>query len=835
MQHSEDSVQRAVIEMHGKVAMVLAPPGCGKTYILAHRVFHANAMLGVPMEQMLCVTFTNRAAREMRSRIDGLLGRSARELFVGNMHRFCMRFLFANGIVPDDTTVFDEEDMAEYYYTTFGLRRAGDIADFERRMTYIYQCRAGHPEWLRRVPESPITQTDLERYDILDTFKTENKLITYDDMLLLTYTALMSPDYRSMAMTSYSWIQVDEVQDMTPLQLAIVDKVSRTDAPDRTVLYLGDEQQAIFGFIGAGGRALDTLKRLCAGHVMHLSRNYRSPGYLVDMSNDLAVGWLRIDPALLPRAVSSDYSGSDWLMTAYSAGADRDVAAAMVASYTGEWLDRYPDEDIKILVHTNADGDFLSQWLSARGIDHFHISRSDIFHQVAFKTIWAHLAVVQNPQHRHSWMRLLYQFGATRTLAEARHVSHRLREAAVGADELLCPGRATSVAFFADTMSDSAREIVVFDTETTGLDIFADEVVQIAAVKMRGGHLVPGSGFEVFVESSRPIPPVLAGDVANPLSELYATARKLSPADAFSAFFAYIGPDAILAGHNVDFDRAMVARGAYEAGIDVPACFHADSMAIDTLKVARLLLPRQRSHRLADLVDLLGVEGSNSHNALDDVRATVSVMSALLPMALVKRPDIEALLADKDIQRISVCMTRAYGKYYAACRRALHTVGGSLSGAVEDAYHMFTEAGYIDEIPHLDYLLELIDRAVVDPDAERHLRDQLSAHLYDLTTYHESDLFAQGIVRERVSVMTIHKAKGLEAENVIVFDANAGMGSYHDRARLLYVALSRARHRLAVGYMHAPTPVLQSLFRHFHHLSPAEVRTRIKGYIRINE
>ena len=70
----DDSSQRELIELYGTSALVLAPPGCGKTHILARRIFHANAMHGIEFDKMLCITFTNRAAREMKSRISGYLG-----------------------------------------------------------------------------------------------------------------------------------------------------------------------------------------------------------------------------------------------------------------------------------------------------------------------------------------------------------------------------------------------------------------------------------------------------------------------------------------------------------------------------------------------------------------------------------------------------------------------------------------------------------------------------------------------------------------------------------------------------------------------------------------
>lgn len=104
-----DEIQRWVICLDHGYNLVLAPAGCGKTDILAERVARAID-LGVNVDDMLCLTFTNRAARGMRQRIQSRIGVDASGLFVGNTHRFCSKFLFDNNIVSQSTTILDEDD-----------------------------------------------------------------------------------------------------------------------------------------------------------------------------------------------------------------------------------------------------------------------------------------------------------------------------------------------------------------------------------------------------------------------------------------------------------------------------------------------------------------------------------------------------------------------------------------------------------------------------------------------------------------------------------------------------------------------------------------------------
>jgi len=269
----DDSSQQKLIELYDTSALVLAPPGCGKTHILARRIFHANAMHSIEFDKMLCITFTNRAAREMKSRITAYFGYSPQGLFVGNIHRFCLRFLYVNGLIEPDTSVLDEEDLLDYLLTSFGISKSDDVKNFLESAAYIYQCDNDHPSWVMRRPS--VLPSDRMRKLVAEfvKFKAENKLIDFDEILLKTYTAFLYTGSEPYRMTGYTWVQVDETQDMTPLQLAIIELVS--DSVDHTALFLGDEQQAIFSFLGAGGRALDIVKRMCKGKILHLYRNYR--------------------------------------------------------------------------------------------------------------------------------------------------------------------------------------------------------------------------------------------------------------------------------------------------------------------------------------------------------------------------------------------------------------------------------------------------------------------------------------------------------------------------------------------------------------------------------
>lgn len=823
--HLSDTLQQNIIEWDGSTALVLAAPGCGKTSILAHRVFHANTALGVPFESMLCVTFTNRAAREMTDRITALLGHKPAGLFVGNMHRFCLRFLFANALVPAETNVLDDEDRLEFL-STIGIIKAADVKDFTDKCIATYQHEHDHPAWLCKHLKQQPTMTDLAKIDAYRRFKDDNALIDFDEIILRTYTALADESLPHLNMTGFTWAQVDEVQDMTPLQLAIVEHLM---APHkRSILYLGDEQQAIFSFTGAGGPALDALKHICSDNILPLKHNYRSPAYLVDLCNDMATSWLGIHPASLPDSAVATPSTDDPLVAYRASSANLHL---MAASYARRWSAENPEESITVLTRTNAEADELSVLFTQLGIDHFHISKQDVFHQLPFKTLWCHLSVLNNPVQWHPWARLLYQTGASDTLRGAQSLVSKLRDAAISPQWLLHSSRQPYVSRFCSTMCDNDTTVVVLDTETTGLDTLHDEVVQIAALKIRNNKIVEGSGLNIFIESSLPLPVRLADDTPNPLIKEYKHAEKLTPTAAYSILAQYLDDDnVVISGHNIAFDTDILRSDIRRrTTLGIPPALAKNAHTIDTLSLSKLLMPRLRSHKLAFLLDILGIDAQNSHNASDDVDATAKLALALLPLAKIHLHQIREISEDNTVRRIARRFEKRYGKFYSQCIAELDDPDATVTELLESSAVYFESNGITESIDRLDYVITLIERNLTDDDHYATLRQRLAAHIYDLTTYHESDLFAQGIVRERTSVMTIHKAKGLEADNVILYDATSQFGSYDDRARLLYVAFSRARRRLAIGISRQPDHILSSVLRHFRALTLREISVAINA------
>lgn len=882
-----DACQREVIEAQGGFHLVLASPGCGKTQILTERIRRAHDVEGVAYADMLCLTFTNRAARGMLERINAnIADSSVGDVFVGNVHRFCSKFLFGNGLIAAESSVIDEDDAISILARYMGEDEYSVLGDFKRRREYsvifhlesmMHQIAMGHPKALRTntdcinaddvkamlricsvrgcafdatamidIYNNVETYRDLTTADTPDygdcqiihrllrkmqlaqqyhQYKKQNNLLDFHDLLLFTYDAL-NADAAQTEYKRYTWVQVDEVQDLNQLQLAIIKLL--TARAYRTVMFLGDEQQAIFSFMGAKLDTLTALKQQSACQLHHLSVNHRSPKYLLDIFNTFAAEELHIDPALLPDAglqLQAPLLGNE-LALLYSETYEQEVRDCV------QFVDRlrtmFPESTTALIVNANRDAEDISGELTRRGIGHFKVSGSDLFSSPELKLLFAHLAVLNNEFNFLAWARLVKGVGVYETNASARNFVRALFDRAILPSDLLrsaadeAEGQNAATTYLQRFVrSYEEQTIVVFDTETTGLNVFEDDILQIAAVKMRNGVVVPGSEFCVYVETDREIPAML-GDIVNPIIEERKHHTLLSHHAALRMFMQYADGCRLL-GHNADYDWHILDHNLrrYAPEYDLHES-HADYL--DSLRLVRLLHPELREHKLKSLLTVLGLEGTNSHLADDDVNATRSVVVHCYKQAKERVEGQRTFLSDARVRQRVDILRRNYGEIYRAAIARLYVrktypVGNEAMGRKEENVALVAELqrfydalladNMIQPISGLRYVTAYLSKDMIDSTAEPSLYEQLSNHAMEISTLKEADLCGSSSIDERIFVTTIHKAKGLEFDNVIIFDAVDGrMPNFYSRnnprllaedARKFYVALSRARSRLYIS------------------------------------
>lgn len=689
-------------------------------------------------------------------------------------------------------------------------------------------------------------------------YKETNGLLDFDDLLLYTYDAYYND--KEQTYKRYKWIQIDEIQDLSLFQLSLVDLLTKKD-DDFVVLYLGDEQQAIYSFMGASLDSLNDLKTKCE-HIYRLDKNFRSPKYLLDIYNEYAVKELKVDQDFLPEP-KDDKKAELYdvcLHTYFNNDEETDrVCSRIVPRLLSEDKDSEVGEKQKprntktaILVPWNSDANNVSDKLNNLNIPHFKISGTDSFQSIHMKTLMAHLSAVSNDFNLIAWSRILKQTEAVGSYKEAREWVSKMRKIGICPSDLLRE-QGTYLSEFVNLFDN--EEIVLYDTETTGLDVFHDDIVQIAAYKIRGGEIVPDSFFNIIMYTEREIPKKL-GKIDNPLIELYETTEnKYSREEGLSLFMEYVG-DRILMGHNVNYDYNILK---YNLKRDCGSRYeNYNAQIVDTLKLAHLVSPRQRKYKLGYLVERFNLtpsdeQGLNYHQADEDIKATLALAKYCRTEAEKYLNNQYAFLNNESIKKIiSKWAERGYKDCYLHSKERLYDLLSenempALTHEMEYASQELEVICKYKKNDNFDLIINFLNSDVIsNPQPEPNaLITHLSNHLMDLSTFKEADMCDSDSFKEKLFVSTVHKAKGLEFKNVIVLHsvvdryphfAHKTFEQQEEDKRLFYVAISRAMKRLIVaGESNKMTPFINAIQHNFTLRYELNDNIGIKSFIEIGK
>jgi DNA helicase-2/ATP-dependent DNA helicase PcrA len=279
--------QQEILDIKEGLHLVLAPPGSGKTELLAQRVCNAKSD-GFQDDEIICLTFTNRAAKGMKERIKEKY--PTNEIIIGNVHHFCSLFLFRNKLIPLNTSVLDEEEAEQMinelkedfdYPPNLSGKRDVYNPDLLKLATYLKQKEMGFSEELFLKPKSSEIPAPWKAKELCEAYnkeKQDNNYLDFDDLLTLTYYHLTHTNKETLQLSQFKWLQVDEVQDLNPLQWAIIYEITVSNS---LVVYFGDYEQAIFSFMGAKLDFLHNVEKIVKSKpqngIHNLLKNFRSP------------------------------------------------------------------------------------------------------------------------------------------------------------------------------------------------------------------------------------------------------------------------------------------------------------------------------------------------------------------------------------------------------------------------------------------------------------------------------------------------------------------------------------------------------------------------------
>lgn len=384
--------QLAAVEHGDGPLMVLAGAGTGKTRVLVHRIAHL-VDTGADPRRILAVTFTNKAAGEMRARLRALLGTRADAMWIGTFHATCARLLRKYGEAVGLTrsfVIFDDDDQMKLIEKL--LKETG-LDDQVSARTILSRIDRAKNRGVDPVTEPTGAFDDVieKIYPMYQKQLAKENAVDFNDLLLKVIELFERDTTRAAMQVKFSHVLVDEFQDTNQVQY---DLVRRFSAATRNLTVVGDDDQSIYAWRGAEPRnLLDFERDFRDTTVVKLEHNYRSTQAILDAANAV----IRHNRDRHEKALWTDQAGGD-PVEIYEAGDERGEAV-FVAQTIRAMLDEGPmsPSDVAILYRTNAQSRVLEEHLRAARIPAKVVGAVSFFERKEVKDVVAYLRILGNP------------------------------------------------------------------------------------------------------------------------------------------------------------------------------------------------------------------------------------------------------------------------------------------------------------------------------------------------------------------------------------------------------------------------------------------------------
>ena len=397
--------QEAVLKTEGPV-LILAGAGSGKTRVIAHRIAHIVSEQLADPDRVLAVTFTNKAAGEMRTRVETLLRVDCQRMWISTFHALCARLLRREAPhigLSRDFVIYDSTDQLSVMKQA--LREIGmDDSTLQPRLALSRISHAKNrmegPETFTANSWNPKEAHIGKLYEIyLQRLKDANAL-DFDDLLLRTVELFdKTPTVRERYAEKFRFVMVDEYQDTNRPQYLLVQQLA---GKHRNLCVVGDPDQSIYKWRGADLRnILDFEHDFPEAMIVRLERNYRSTQVILDAASAV----ISQNRNRKEKRLYTERSGGARILY-YRAGDDIDEAE-FIARTSRAALHEDPDNTVAVLYRTNAQSRTVEDALRRAGIDYKIIGGVRFYERKEIKDALAYLRLVLNPHDDVSLRRVI--------------------------------------------------------------------------------------------------------------------------------------------------------------------------------------------------------------------------------------------------------------------------------------------------------------------------------------------------------------------------------------------------------------------------------------------
>lgn len=853
--------QQQVINELNQNILLSAGAGTGKTNVLSYRVANILNKNRANADEILCLTFTNKACRELKNRITSQLDfETANKITIRTIHGFAYQVITTTAkkaqTIFKEFVIFDDEDQKTLIRQTianFPKARALDIQyivncieqlkqeralkhiyteDIEADYTTIYHQHLKFNKTFNQQQNDNLTKFfQFDGLNIIINYELALQQmhgLDYKDLIANAYRLFQDENICSSWQKRYKYIMIDEMQDTSSFEYTMLEKLF----PANNIMLCGDEFQTIYEWRGSNPqKILTAFTEKYNPLIINFNENYRSTKLLLEMAYNTLIN-LFCKETILHSYAKNLLSKSSEL------GHKIELKQANSLANEAQWifqnivnllpLVKTPTQ-IAILVrqnnylqnltlHLNYLANIYNQKNQETPIHFIQIDNIRFFKRQEIKDVLSIMKYLINPNDYLSLQRILINLipnigiRTIKQISSAEYLQNGLRLS----DFINANFQNPNYEPFSDLISAYlSKDIIVFDIEGTGTDIFADNIIQLSAIKIRKGKKI--AEFNRYLKSDKPV-----GDSekVHHISDEYLQTHGENPKLVLQEFCQFI-QDAIITGHNIrGYDMDILNQNLLKHNLK-PVDF--SNINFDTLDLVRRFYPNLPNHKLEFLSNHFQFETKSNHNSLDDVFATWELLHKLLEDKIIPTAKKRSELINKQKNKF-IHVAQIFQKLHNILNDNL-LLENLIAQIVEEfnLVNIYKANATQDGAVRLENIRNLFRLAKAELNSHRGTNG--IKELLQYASLSNTDLDALTSSHPKIPIITIHQAKGLEFD----YEFLAGMNddifpSYfstrngsitEEEKRLFYVAITRAKKALFLSSSGRPSRLLNYIPEQF--------------------
>ncbi|EOU1807051.1 ATP-dependent DNA helicase PcrA [Clostridium perfringens] len=836
--------QQKVVNEQKNNIILLASAGTGKTNTLAERVTSIIKNGNSKPSEILCITFTNKACKEMSDRVMKIVGGDAKDITIRTFHSFCFdvvrTYAKRNTDIFSDFTIFDEDDCREvisklsYYYATSNLmatnmqiQKVIDFIKVERARIETLEDRVLDEyktviDEIFKFREEKINQVctnkgnlnlNLKNYikfhghelvTLYDSKLREDHALDFNDLIILTKELFKDEKVVRALKNKFKYINIDEVQDTSIIEYSIIEKLFEGN----NVLICGDFFQTIYSWRGSDPEMIfNKFKEKYNPIEIIFSKNYRATKNLNKASLEFLNNAFssKVSTMYKDGILAESKEDGEKILLKETRGLREE--ARFIFDYVNKLCKN--GEDLKRVCVLTRDNNYnigLSEELYQIGgyegadFEFILVDQFKFFRRQEVKDILAFLKLIANRYDSLSLKRIVNRLPTgigMKTLEDIE--SYKYKEVGIRLADYIDPLVLEYGEKFSLLINEFEKEnIIVFDVESTGVDVTEDEIIQIAAIKLnKKGEVV--DKFEKFLKNKKPVKDsyYVHGFSDEMLQRIGEDKEKV-----LKEFVEY-SKDSIIVGHNVQYDINILCSELERNNLGKPKF----KTFYDTLDIYRRFYPGNINYKLENLSKVYDTKHKPSHDAMDDIIATGELLVRAINEKIKETSMERMALMSKHLKAFTAISKKLNELFQIAeSKRPYELVACVINGFnIKSMYAGDENKEKLNRLRDLYALFRDLD------DKSKGNRDALLdiIRITGLSNGELESLIINRTKKPRIPIITVHQAKGLEFDTVFLagiqnntFPSYMAIkeGNLAEEKRVFYVAITRAKKRLVITY-----------------------------------